>query len=94
MGGVRTAGDMVMRMMLTKKMKLAAAKKYVADHLGVTMEQLHDSTFMLEYRRDNGLGIIMPYAGDIYGLEAKCRIAKKLGIKINSVDRFKANAQI
>jgi dimethylamine--corrinoid protein Co-methyltransferase len=94
MGGVRTAGDMVMRMMLTRKMKLPAAKQYVADKLGITMEQMHDSTFMLEYRRDNGLGVIMPYADDIYGMEAKCRIAKKLDIKINSVDRFKANAQI
>ena len=94
MGGVRTAGDMVLRMMLTKKMKLPAAKKYVAEKLGVTMEEMHDSTFMLEYRRDNGLGVIMPYAGDVYGMEAKCRIAKKLGIKINSVDRFKTNAQL
>lgn len=83
-----------MRMMLTKKMKLPAAKKYVADKLGITMEQMHDSTFMLEYRRDNGLGIIMPYAGDIYGMEAKVRLAKKLDIKINSVDRFLKQAQL
>jgi len=83
-----------MRVMLSKKMKLPAAKKYVSDKLGITLEQMHDSTFMLEYRRDNGLGIIMPYAGDIYGMEAKCRIADKLGIKINSVDRFMKNAKI
>jgi dimethylamine--corrinoid protein Co-methyltransferase len=94
MGGVRTTGDMVMRVMLSKKMKLPAAKKYVADKLGITLEEMHDSTFMLEYRRDNGLGVIMPYAGDIYGMEAKCRIADKLGIKINSVERFMKNARI
>jgi len=94
MGGVRTAGDMVMRVMLAKKMKLPAAKKYVAEKLGLTMEEMHDSTHMLEFRRDNGYGVIMPYANDIYGMEAKCRIADKLGIKINSVERFKRNAML
>ena len=83
-----------MRVMFSKKMKLPAAKKYVADKLGLTMEQLHDSTFMHEYRRDHGFGVIMPYAHDVYGMEAKVRIAKKLDIKINSVERFKKNAQL
>jgi len=83
-----------MRVMFSKKMKLPAAKKYVAEKLGITMEQMHDSTFMHEYRRDHGLGVIMPYAGDIYGMEAKSRIAKKLDIKINSVERFKEKAQL
>lgn len=94
MGGVRTTGDMVLRVMLQKKMKLDDAKKYVAEKLGLTMAEIHDSTTMLEYRRDNGLGVIMPYAGDIYGMEAKCRIADKLAIKINSVERFRKNAKI
>lgn len=94
MGGVRTTGDMVLRVMLTKKMKLNDAKKYVAEKLGLTLEEIHDSTTMLEYRRDNGLGVIMPYASDIYGMEVKCRIADKLDIKINSVERFKQNAKI
>jgi dimethylamine--corrinoid protein Co-methyltransferase len=89
MGGVRTTGDLVMRVMLAKKLKLPAAKKYVAEKLGITSEEMHDSTFMLEYRRDKGLGVIMPYVNDVYGMEAKCRIADKLGIKINSVERFK-----
>ncbi len=94
MGGVRTTGDMVLRVMLSKKMKLNDAKKYVAEKLGLTLAEIHDSTTMLEYRRDNGLGVIMPYESDIYGMEVKARIAKKLNIKINSVDRFRKNAQI
>jgi dimethylamine--corrinoid protein Co-methyltransferase len=94
MSGVRTAGDLVMRMMLSKKMKLPEAKKYVAEKLGVTMEEMHDSTFMLDYRKEKGLGIIMPYAKDIYGMEVKFRIAELLDIEINSVERFKANALI
>jgi len=94
MGGVRTAGDLVMRTMLSKKLKLPAAKKYVADKLGITMEEMHDSTFMYEFRKDNGLGVIMPYASDIYGMESKCRIAKKLDLKINSVEKFLEKSQI
>jgi len=83
-----------MRVMLAKKMKLPEAKKYVSQKLGISMQEMHDSTFMLEYRRDNGLGIIMPYAHEVYGMECKFRIADKLGIKINSVERFKRNAKI
>jgi len=83
-----------MRVMLAKKMKLPQAKKYVMEKLGITSEEMHDSTFMLEFRRENGYGVIMPYAGDIYGMEAKIRLAKKLDLKINSVDRFLKNAQI
>jgi len=94
MGGVRTTGDMVMRVMLDKRMKLPAAKKYVRDKLGITSAEMHDSTFMLDYRREKGLGVIMPNTYDIYGMEAKCRIAQTLDIKINSVERFKKNARI
>lgn len=83
-----------MRVMLAKKMKLPQAKQYVMDKLEITSEQMHDSTFMLEFRRENGYGVIMPYAADIYGMEAKMRLAKKLDLKINSVDRFLKNAQI
>ena len=83
-----------MRVMLDKRMKLKDAKKYVREHLGITDEQMHDSTFMLDFRRENGYGVIMPNTYDIYGMEAKCRIAKVLDLKINSVERFKRNAQI
>ncbi len=78
-----------MRLMLDKKMKLGAAKKYVCDKLGITLDQLCDSTFMLEFRRDKGYGVVMPYHNDIYGLEAKARIADVLGLTINSIEKFK-----
>lgn len=94
MGGVRTTGDLVLRVMLAKRMKLHAAKRYVAEKLGITSEEMHDSTFMLEYRREHGLGVIMPTTYDVYGMEAKCRIAEILDLKINSVERFKNNAKL
>ena len=42
MGGIRTAGDLVMWMQLTRKMKLAEAKKYVAEKLKVSLIDLAD----------------------------------------------------
>ena len=42
MGGVRTAGDMVLRMQLAKKMKIDEAKEYVASKLGVRVADLAD----------------------------------------------------
>ncbi len=94
MGGVKTAGDLVLRMQLNHGMKIDAAKAYVADKLGVTIEELCDSTTMAELRADLGLGLQMPNDGDATGMAAKMRIADKLGIKINSVERFKERAGI
>ena len=37
MGGVRTCGDMVFRLQLSKKMKIKEAKQYVADKVGLTL---------------------------------------------------------
>lgn len=93
MGGIRTAGDMVLRMQMTHKLRIDEAKKYVADKLGVTIEELSDPVFMSELRDDLGFGIQEPYITDAnMGMEAKFRIAEALGIKINSVERFKERA--
>ncbi len=96
MGGMRTAGDLVMRMMLAKKMKINEAKAYVANKLGVTLEELCDVVVMSEKREELGLGLahVEPCAGANGGVEAKFRIAELLGIKINSVERFKQRAGI
>lgn len=94
MGGIRTAGDLVMRMQLLKGMKINDAKAYVAKKLGITLEEMCDSTFMVEYRKENGLGFQMPYAEAASGMEAKIRIAKKLEIPINSVNKFMEKAQM
>lgn len=94
MGGVRTAGDMVMRMQLSKKMKIKEAKNYIANKLGITLEELCDVVTMAELREDRGLGLtnFEPCAESTIGMEAKFRIAEALEIKINSVEKFKERA--
>ena len=57
MGGTRTTGDMVMRMQISKKMRIREAKQYVADKLGLTTLEICDITTMSEVREDRGFGI-------------------------------------
>ena len=39
MGGMRTSGDLVARMQMTRGMKIEEAKKFVADKLGVSVNE-------------------------------------------------------
>ena len=94
MGGIKTAGDLVLRMQLSRGMKKNEAKEYVAKKLGVSTFDLCDPFVMTELRKDLGLGNQMPKARTPMGTAAKMRIADKLGIKINSVECFKKKAGI
>ena len=94
MGGIRTAGDLIIRVQLAKKMKIDAAKAYVASKLGVTLAELHDCVIMTEKRKDLGLGTQEAVAGGAIGMDAKFNIARILEIPVNSVDRFKTNAHL
>jgi len=89
MGGIRTAGDLVARMEISRGMKIDAAKAYVAGRLGVSEADLSDVTRMGEIREDLNLGTVMSRSGKAQAMEAKFHIAELLGIKINSVERFK-----
>ncbi len=89
MGGVRTAGDLVLRMQLAKSMKIDQAKQYIADCLAVTPFELSDCSVMREVRQSLDIGYPMPDPGAAKGIEAKVRIAGVLGLKINAVERFK-----
>ena len=94
MGGMRTAGDLVARMQMTRRMRLKEAKAYVADKLGCTVRDLSDPTAMEEIRIAKGLGTL-PFTssvrpGDAGMIEAKFNISKTLDIPINCVERFKA----
>jgi len=90
MGGIKTAGDLVVRMQLNEKMRLTEAKQYVADKLGVSVFDLSDSTVMRTVREELDIGVVTAVPGLAKGLEAKARIADLLGIRINSVERLKA----
>lgn len=70
-------------------MRLNEAKKYVAEKLNVSTEELSDCSVMYDIRQDLDIGYPMPPDGSAKGIEAKFRIAELLDIKINSVERFK-----
>ena len=93
MGGLRTAGDLVARLQLTRGLRLPEAKQYVADKLGVTTEDLSDPVAMYDVRRSLGLGTYYDsqYCGaeDPNAIEAKFHIADVLDVPLNCVERFK-----
>ena len=92
MGGIRTAGDLVARMQMSKGMRLREAKEYVAGRLGCTVRDLSDSYAMEQLRGEKGLGRILDHSnlhpGEPNAMYAKFRIAELLGLRINSVERF------
>ncbi len=90
MGGIRTAGDLVAWVQMTRKMKIAEAKRYVAEKLGVAPIDLADEEVMRQIREDLDIGTIISIAGSSKGIAAKCRIAKLLDIQINSVSLFRS----
>ena len=93
MGGIRTSGDLVAWMQLTKKMKLPEAKQYVAKKLGVSILELTDEDVMYPLREELGIGVVTAKAGGPKGMMAKVKIANLLGIEINSVNLFKKNME-
>jgi hypothetical protein len=89
MGGIRTSGDLVAWMQMTQKMKLPEAKQYVAEKLGVSLLDLTNEDVMYPLREELGIGVVTARAGGPKGILAKAKIAKLLGIEINSVELFK-----
>jgi dimethylamine--corrinoid protein Co-methyltransferase len=89
MGGMRTAGDLVARMQMTRGMKIQEAKNYVADKLSVSVSDLTDPVVMTEVREELEIGSLNPLPGCLKGLEAKMRIAEVLDIDINCIRRLR-----
>lgn len=93
MGGMRTAGDLVGRMEMTRGMRLEQAKRYVADRLGVGSVDLSDPVVMSDVREAHGLGRIptfeISHPTQANAIESKFRIAELLEVPINSVERFR-----
>ena len=90
MGGIRTSGDLVAWMQMTRKMKIGEAKAYVAEKLGVEILDLTNEEVMRELRKDLGIGTVTSIAGSPKGIRAKYNVAKLLDIPIRSVDLFKS----
>ncbi len=89
MSGIRAAGDLVARMQLSKNMRIADAKDYVAKKLEVSTLDLSDEYVMRELRDDLGIGVITSVAGAPKGIAAKMNIEKLLDIKINCCEKFR-----
>jgi hypothetical protein len=89
MGGIRTAGDLVARMQMSRGMRIEKAKEYVADKLGISVNEVADPVVMSEVREDMDLGRVNCVPDIAKGIDAKFRIAQILGIEINSVNIFK-----
>ena len=90
MGGIRTTGDLVAWMQMTRRMKLADAKQYVAEKLGIGVMDLTDEDVMYSLRGELGIGVVTGDPGRATGITAKFKIAELLGIEINSVNYFKS----
>jgi len=88
MGGIRTAGDLVAWMQLTRRMKIEQAKAYVAQKLNLTTADLTDETTMAKVRNEKGIGSVIPDHVEYTGIAAKSKIAKLLDITIHSVDLY------
>ena len=92
MGGLRTAGDLVARMQMTRRMRLPEAKAYVAEKLGVSPADLSDPVEMSDVRREKGLGTIptedTATPSDALAIEAKLNIARVLGVQVRSAERL------
>ena len=88
MGGIRTAGDLVAWMQMTRKMKINEAKSYVAEKLGIEVKDLSDEEVMRQIREDLDIGSILPISCSAKGIMAKRNISKLLDININSVELF------
>ncbi len=90
LGGIRTSGDLVAWMQMTRKMKIDEAKAHVAKKLGIDTIDLNNEEVMRDIRKDLKLGTVTSVAGSPKGIRAKRRIAETLGITIRSVELFKS----
>ena len=90
MCGIRTAGDLVAWMQLTRRLKIDEAKQYVAAKLGISVLDLSNEEVMQQIREELDIGIISGPADATKGVAARCRIAELLDISIHSVNVFKA----
>ncbi len=94
MGGIRTAGDLVTRVMFRKKLRIKDAKAYVAKKLGLDEISIADEYVMREVREKLDIGIITAVPGAAKGIEAKFRIAEILNLDILSVERLKKKSEM
>lgn len=87
---MRAAGDLVARMELSKSMRLADAKAYVAKRLGVDPFDLSDPYMMRDIREKLDIGTATAAPSASRGMQSKLRIEDLLGIRINCCESHRA----
>jgi dimethylamine---corrinoid protein Co-methyltransferase len=94
MGGMRAAGDLVARLQMAKGMRLAEAKRALADALGVSIRDLSDNQIMHEVRGELRLGRVIEAevdsSRDPSPLEAKLNIETLLGLELSGLRGLRA----
>jgi len=88
MGGLRTAGDLVARAQMAKKLKIKDAKTYVAKKLGIDLETMTDECTMKELREKLEIGSALSTVVHAKGIAAKARIAALCDFEIDCVKKF------
>jgi dimethylamine--corrinoid protein Co-methyltransferase len=88
MGGLRTAGDLVARAQMGKKLKIEDAKKYVTKKLGIDLETMTDECAMKELREKLDIGSALSTVGHSKGIAAKARIATLCDFEIDCAKKF------
>ena len=73
---------------MDKKLKIADAKKYVTQKLGIDLETMTDECAMNELREKLDIGGALSSVGHAKGIAAKARIAALCDFKIDCVTRF------
>lgn len=89
MGGIRTTGDLVARMELSRNMRIDDAKKYVAKRLEMDVFDICDEEIMRERRMKEQIGVVDGAPNAAFGMTAKMNIEKLLDIKINSCEHVR-----
>ena len=82
------------RLQLNRGMRIDAAKKYVAEKLGVSVGDIGDTIVMSEIREELNIGRICETPAVAKGIDAKFRIAELLDLEINCVNMFKERVGI
>ena len=76
------------RAQMDKKLKIADAKRYVTQKLGIDLETMTDECTMKELREKLDIGGALSSVGRAKGIAAKARIAALCDFKIECVTKF------
>ena len=81
-------------MQVAQGMRIDQAKRYVADKLGILVEDITGPVMRDELREGLDLGRVNAIPGSAKGIDAEFRIAEQLDIESNSVKKLKERTEM